>query len=176
MSPFSAVGTIGNDCDGALRVCILVIMANLGNNCYSPIIYSHSSLWNDLVVQAIFLYTDNISVTFQNLWSLFPPNPFAQGLSILSDAISTPEDNGLSWSKWGDCVDYMKLTVITILHCQGNVAQKERLPNFVGDNSLVDVEDAGNMHAAWSTRSVGGSLIDFNPDFVGLVPVRNIRP
>ncbi|XP_058788357.1 ABC transporter A family member 2-like [Vicia villosa] len=67
-----------------------------------------------LVVQAGFPYTDSISVTFQNLWSLFPPNPFAQGLSILSDAVSTPEDNGLSWSKRGECGDYDVDCVITI--------------------------------------------------------------
>lgn len=68
------------------------------------------------MVQAGFPYTDSISVTFQNLWSLFPPNPFAQGLSMLSNAVSTPEDNGLSWTKRGECADYDVDCVITIVY------------------------------------------------------------
>lgn len=41
---------IGNDSDGALRLCLLAIVAHLGNSCDTPIIPSHSSLWNDVSV------------------------------------------------------------------------------------------------------------------------------
>jgi len=40
---------------------------------------------------------------YRQLWLLFPPNPFAEGLSILAKAVSTPEDNGVSWSTRGKC-------------------------------------------------------------------------
>ncbi|KAK2384736.1 ABC transporter A family member [Trifolium repens] len=56
-----------------------------------------------LVVQAGFPYSDSFSATYRNLWSLFPPNPFAQALTVLSDAVSTPENDGVSWSKRGSC-------------------------------------------------------------------------
>jgi len=37
------------------------------------------------------------------LWSLFPPNTFSQGLKLLADATSTPQDPGISWSKRAEC-------------------------------------------------------------------------
>jgi hypothetical protein len=40
---------------------------------------------------------------YRDLWLLFPPNPFAQGLSVLAKAVSTPEDNGVSWNTRGKC-------------------------------------------------------------------------
>lgn len=40
---------------------------------------------------------------YRSLWLLFPPNPFAQGLSVLATAVSTPEDNGVSWNRRGKC-------------------------------------------------------------------------
>ncbi|KAJ1401643.1 P-loop containing nucleoside triphosphate hydrolase [Sesbania bispinosa] len=67
-----------------------------------------------LVVQAGFPYTDSISSTFRNIWSLFPPNPFAQALKVLSDAVATSEDDGLSWSKRGECAPNDEDCVITI--------------------------------------------------------------
>ncbi|XP_058772824.1 ABC transporter A family member 2-like [Vicia villosa] len=54
------------------------------------------------VSQVGFPYAKNYSATKRNLWSLFPPNPFAQGLKMLSGAVS---NNGLSWSKRGKCYD-----------------------------------------------------------------------
>lgn len=45
---------IGNDSDGALRLCLLAIVAHLGNSCDTPIFPSHNSLWND-VSDAFFL-------------------------------------------------------------------------------------------------------------------------
>ncbi|GAU19716.1 hypothetical protein TSUD_78410 [Trifolium subterraneum] len=59
---------------------------------------------NMLVVQAGFPYSASFSDTYRNLWSLFPPNPFAQALTLLSNAVSTPENDGISWSKRGSCV------------------------------------------------------------------------
>ncbi|XP_061353107.1 ABC transporter A family member 2-like isoform X3 [Gastrolobium bilobum] len=67
-----------------------------------------------LVTQAGFPYTTSISKTFRNIWSLFPPNPFSQALQVLSDAVSTPEDDGLSWSKRGECAPNDDNCVITI--------------------------------------------------------------
>ncbi|KAK7317242.1 hypothetical protein RJT34_01301 [Clitoria ternatea] len=67
-----------------------------------------------LVVQAGFPYTDSISKTFRNIWSLFPPNPFAQALQVLSDAVATSEDDGVSWSKRGECAINDENCVITI--------------------------------------------------------------
>ncbi|XP_027352549.1 ABC transporter A family member 2 isoform X3 [Abrus precatorius] len=67
-----------------------------------------------LVVQAGFPYSDSISKTFRNVWSLFPPNPFAQALQVLSDAVATPEDDGISWSKRGECAANDDNCVITI--------------------------------------------------------------
>ncbi|CAJ2676962.1 unnamed protein product [Trifolium pratense] len=58
-----------------------------------------------IVVRAGFPYTDGISDTYRNLWSLFPPNPFAQALKVLSNAVSTPEGDGVSWSKRGVSCD-----------------------------------------------------------------------
>ncbi|PNY10478.1 ABC transporter A family member 2-like protein [Trifolium pratense] len=60
---------------------------------------------NMIVVRAGFPYTDGISDTYRNLWSLFPPNPFAQALKVLSNAVSTPEGDGVSWSKRGVSCD-----------------------------------------------------------------------
>lgn len=67
-----------------------------------------------LVVQAGFPYTDSISLKLRNIWSLFPPNPFAQALKVLSGAVSTPEDGGVSWSKRGECAVNDDDCVITI--------------------------------------------------------------
>lgn len=39
----------------------------------------------------------------RSLWSLFPPNTFSQGLKLLADATSTPQDPGISWSKRAEC-------------------------------------------------------------------------
>lgn len=68
-----------------------------------------------LVVQAGFPYTDNFSKTLRDLWSLFPPNPFSQGIQVLSDAVATSEDDGVSWSRRGECLHTDANCVITIV-------------------------------------------------------------
>ncbi|MED6193393.1 ATP-binding cassette sub- A member 2 [Stylosanthes scabra] len=67
-----------------------------------------------LVVQAGFPYTDSISKTFRTIWSFFPPNPFAQAVQILSEAVSTSGDHGIRWSKRGQCGPNDDNCVITI--------------------------------------------------------------
>ncbi|KAL1357257.1 hypothetical protein HN51_009202 [Arachis hypogaea] len=67
-----------------------------------------------LVIQAGFPYSDSISKTFRIIWSFFPPNPFAQALHILSEAVSTSEDHGIRWSKRGQCGPEDEGCVITI--------------------------------------------------------------
>ena len=68
-----------------------------------------------LIVQGGFPYTDSISKTFRTIWSFFPPNPFSQAISVLSDAVSTPEDHGVSWSERGQCILDDENCVITIV-------------------------------------------------------------
>ncbi|RYR08552.1 hypothetical protein Ahy_B05g076286 isoform B [Arachis hypogaea] len=67
-----------------------------------------------LVTQAGFPYSDSISKTFRIIWSFFPPNPFAQALYILSEAVSTSEVHGIRWSKRGQCGPDDEDCVITI--------------------------------------------------------------
>ncbi|XP_056862383.1 ABC transporter A family member 2-like [Raphanus sativus] len=50
-----------------------------------------------------FPYSKDRSLTLRVLWSLFPPNTFSHGLKLLSDATSTPQDPGISWSKRAEC-------------------------------------------------------------------------
>ncbi|CAH1419862.1 unnamed protein product [Lactuca virosa] len=50
-----------------------------------------------------FPYSDNYSNTYRIIWSFFPPNLLAKALQLLSDATSTPEDPGISWSRIGKC-------------------------------------------------------------------------
>ncbi|KAG2311511.1 hypothetical protein Bca52824_023068 [Brassica carinata] len=50
-----------------------------------------------------FPYSKDHSLTLRVLWSLFPPNTFSRGLKLLSDATSTPQDPGISWSKRAEC-------------------------------------------------------------------------
>ncbi|XVF50157.1 hypothetical protein PTKIN_Ptkin04bG0073300 [Pterospermum kingtungense] len=61
-----------------------------------------------------FPYSDNFSKTLQNIWSLFPPNLLAQALKLLSDATSSPEDIGVSWSRRTKCAPNDDECVITI--------------------------------------------------------------
>ncbi|KAI9086495.1 hypothetical protein K1719_031579 [Acacia pycnantha] len=56
-----------------------------------------------IVVQAGYPYENDTSGAFRTVFSFFPPNPFAQGLYVLSQATSTPEDEGVRWSKRGEC-------------------------------------------------------------------------
>ncbi|CAL9247259.1 unnamed protein product [Arabidopsis halleri] len=50
-----------------------------------------------------FPYAKKYSRMIRTLWSLFPPNTFSQGLKLLADATSTPQDPGISWSKRAEC-------------------------------------------------------------------------
>ncbi|KAH1254766.1 ABC transporter A family member 2 [Glycine max] len=67
-----------------------------------------------LVALVGFPYKDSFSKTTRNLWSLFPPNLFSQGINVLSDAVATSEDKGVSWSKRGECALNKTDCVITI--------------------------------------------------------------
>ncbi|XP_059643934.1 ABC transporter A family member 2-like [Cornus florida] len=61
-----------------------------------------------------FPYSSNFSNTYRIIWSIFPPNLLAQALTLLSDATSTPEDNGISWSRRAKCAPNDTECVITI--------------------------------------------------------------
>ncbi|XP_028787945.1 ABC transporter A family member 2 [Neltuma alba] len=67
-----------------------------------------------IVVQAGYPYDNDSSQAFRVVWSFFPPNPFAQGLNVLSQATSTPEDDGVRWSKRGECAPNDEDCYITI--------------------------------------------------------------
>ncbi|XP_057465021.1 ABC transporter A family member 2-like [Actinidia eriantha] len=67
-----------------------------------------------LITQFGFPYTTDFSDAFRIIWSLFPPNLLAQGLTLLSDATATPEDPGISWSRRGKCAPNDEECVITI--------------------------------------------------------------
>lgn len=72
-------------------------------------------VWLQLVSQAGFPYNSGVSKTIRYVWSLFPPNPFAQALAVLSEATSTPQDDGVRWSKRGECAPNDDDCVITIV-------------------------------------------------------------
>ncbi|XP_027126461.2 ABC transporter A family member 2-like isoform X2 [Coffea arabica] len=61
-----------------------------------------------------FPYTKKFSNTFRIIWSIFPPNVFAQGLQLLSDATSTPQDHGVSWNRRAKCTPNDTECLITI--------------------------------------------------------------
>ncbi|XP_021286924.1 ABC transporter A family member 2 [Herrania umbratica] len=61
-----------------------------------------------------FPYDKSFSQALQNVWSLFPPNLLAQALRLLSDATSSPEDIGVSWSRRTKCAPNDEQCVITI--------------------------------------------------------------
>jgi len=50
-----------------------------------------------------FPYSDAYSKNLRAIWSLFPPNLFAQGLNLLGDATGTDQDKGISWSSRSKC-------------------------------------------------------------------------
>ncbi|KAK7411462.1 hypothetical protein VNO78_02895 [Psophocarpus tetragonolobus] len=67
-----------------------------------------------IVVQAGFPYDATFSGALRSVWSLFPPNPFAEGIQVLSEAVANSEDGGVSWSKRGQCILSDAECVITI--------------------------------------------------------------
>lgn len=84
------------------------------------------------MVQAGFPYTDSISSTFRSIWSLFPPNPFAQALTLLSEAVATAEDDGVSWSRRGECAPNDEECVITIVCTDLSLTSKSQDPRSLG--------------------------------------------
>ncbi|KAH7859151.1 hypothetical protein Vadar_032243 [Vaccinium darrowii] len=61
-----------------------------------------------------FPYSTNFSRTYRAIWSVFPPNLLAEGLTLLSGATETPQDPGISWSRRGKCAPNDTECVITI--------------------------------------------------------------
>jgi hypothetical protein len=57
----------------------------------------------ELVTAFGFPYSHTFAVYLRALWSLFPPNLLAIGLTYLGDATSTAQDPGISWSNRGKC-------------------------------------------------------------------------
>ncbi|KAI4374544.1 hypothetical protein MLD38_012526 [Melastoma candidum] len=56
-----------------------------------------------LVTAFGFPFSKNYSNLLRNIWSIFPPNLLAEALVLLSDATSTPQDPGISWSGRTKC-------------------------------------------------------------------------
>ncbi|XP_042011440.1 ABC transporter A family member 2-like [Salvia splendens] len=61
-----------------------------------------------------FPYGQDFSKTYQTVWSFFPPNLFAAGLNLLSQATETPQDPGISWKGRLRCAPGDEECVITI--------------------------------------------------------------
>ncbi|CAA3030737.1 ABC transporter A family member 2-like [Olea europaea subsp. europaea] len=61
-----------------------------------------------------FPYSDNFSNMYRIVWSFFPPNLFAKGLELLSDATATPQDPGVSWNGRTKCSPNDTDCIITI--------------------------------------------------------------
>lgn len=65
-----------------------------------------------------FPYSKNYSKQYQIIWSFFPPNIFTKALWLLCDASNTPQDDGISWSRQGECSPNDNDCVITIVREQ----------------------------------------------------------
>ncbi|CAA6672740.1 unnamed protein product [Spirodela intermedia] len=50
-----------------------------------------------------FPYSTTYGKVYRGIWSLFPPNLFAEALDLLGVATATSEDEGISWSSRGEC-------------------------------------------------------------------------
>ncbi|XP_030521657.1 ABC transporter A family member 2-like isoform X1 [Rhodamnia argentea] len=61
-----------------------------------------------------FPYSQSFSNGYRAIWSLFPPNLLAEALNLLSQATSTPEDPGISWSRRAKCAPNDTECVISI--------------------------------------------------------------
>ncbi|XP_021732507.1 ABC transporter A family member 2-like isoform X2 [Chenopodium quinoa] len=48
-----------------------------------------------------FPYSKMFSQTYRVLWSFYPPNLLAEGIQMLTDATSTPQDPRMSWKVLG---------------------------------------------------------------------------
>ncbi|KAG5522842.1 hypothetical protein RHGRI_034849 [Rhododendron griersonianum] len=69
---------------------------------------------NMIITQFGFPYSTDYSRTYRAIWSVFPPNLLAEGLTLLSGATATPLDPGISWSRRGKCAPNDTECVITI--------------------------------------------------------------
>lgn len=67
-----------------------------------------------LVTTFGFPYSTSYQKYYRTIWSLFPPDVFAQALNILGKATATPEDKGISWNQRGQCQSFETDCVITI--------------------------------------------------------------
>lgn len=67
-----------------------------------------------LVVLFGFPYSQSFSNVYRSIWSLFPPNLLAEALNLLSQATSTPDDPGISWSRRAKCAPNDTECVMTI--------------------------------------------------------------
>ncbi|KAE9453803.1 hypothetical protein C3L33_14290, partial [Rhododendron williamsianum] len=67
-----------------------------------------------IITQFGFPYSTDYSRTYRAIWSVFPPNLLAEGLTLLSGATATPLDPGISWSRRGKCAPNDTECVITI--------------------------------------------------------------
>lgn len=72
------------------------------------------SFLTQIVTQFGFPYSTNFSETYRAIWSVFPPNLLAEGLTLLSGATATPQDPGISWRRIGKCAPNDTECVITI--------------------------------------------------------------
>ncbi|PON34696.1 ABC transporter A, ABCA [Parasponia andersonii] len=61
-----------------------------------------------------FPYSRKFSQQYRIIWSIFPPNLLTKAVWLLSDATSTPQDVGISWSKRAMCAPNDDDCVITI--------------------------------------------------------------
>ncbi|KAI6675688.1 hypothetical protein NL676_003594 [Syzygium grande] len=61
-----------------------------------------------------FPYSQIFGNGFRAIWSLFPPNLLAEALKVLSQATSTPDDPGISWSRRAKCAPKDTECVISI--------------------------------------------------------------
>ncbi|GFP99357.1 ABC transporter a family member 2 [Phtheirospermum japonicum] len=69
---------------------------------------------SQLVTTFGFPYSQSFSDTYRTVWSFFPPNLFAGGLHLLSDATATPQDPGVSWNGRTRCAPNDTECVITM--------------------------------------------------------------
>jgi hypothetical protein len=68
-----------------------------------------------LVTTFGFPYSDTYEQYYRTIWSIFPPNVFAQALNILGKATATPEDKGISWNQRATCQSFETDCVITVV-------------------------------------------------------------
>ncbi|XP_024017032.1 ABC transporter A family member 2 [Morus notabilis] len=68
----------------------------------------------ELVGTLNFSYSHRFSKRFRTGWSFFPPNLLTKALWLLSDATSSPQDVGISWSRMSECASNDAECLITI--------------------------------------------------------------